>query len=101
MNNRGAREPEAPLRSQPIARPRVERLLRETVEDAALTLLRAPLGAGKSTAVSMAFADWPGTVWMSARPWHRGAFAGAVIDAVRGERPEFGRMTLGAIEAGA
>lgn len=82
-----------------IARPRVERRLRDAVARTPLTLLRAPLGAGKSVAAAMAFAEAPGLAWMDARPWHRGAFARAFVDAVRGVREDFGRMTLGAIEA--
>jgi LuxR family transcriptional regulator, maltose regulon positive regulatory protein len=89
------------LKSEPIARPRVERLLQEALESAPLTLVRAPLGSGKSIAAGMAFADKPGTVWLEASPWHRDAFANAFVEAVRGVRPEFGRMTLGAVEAGA
>ena len=40
-----------------------------------------------------------GTVWLDARPWHRAAFATALVDSVRSLRPEFGRLTLGAFEA--
>jgi LuxR family maltose regulon positive regulatory protein len=84
-----------------VARPRVEQLLRQTVESAPLTLVRAPLGAGKSTAAARAFARWPGLVWLDASPWHLGSFAAAAVEATRGVRPDFGRMTLGAVEAGA
>jgi LuxR family maltose regulon positive regulatory protein len=84
-----------------VPRPRVERRLRDIVESTSLTLLHAPLGAGKTVAVSMAFAQAPGAVWMNAQPWHRGAFVRAIVDAIRSVRSDFGRMTLGAMEAGA
>jgi LuxR family transcriptional regulator, maltose regulon positive regulatory protein len=89
------------LNCELLVRPRLERLLQKTVDGAALTLVRAPLGAGKSVAASMAFSNRPGTVWIDARPWHRDAFVNAAVEAVRRVRPEFGRMTLGALEAGA
>ncbi|MGA7572155.1 MAG: hypothetical protein WCA80_15215, partial [Candidatus Aquilonibacter sp.] len=57
------------------------------------------MGAGKSAAASLAFGPDSGAVWLDARPWHRAAFATALVDAVRSLRPEFGRMTLGAFEA--
>ena len=57
------------------------------------------MGAGKSAAASLAFGRDAGAVWLDARPWHRAAFATALVDSVRSLRPEFGRMTLGAFEA--
>lgn len=84
-----------------IERPRVERSLREAVTHAPLTLLHAPVGAGKTSAAALAFRDAGTAVWMDAQPWHRGAFIRAIVDAVRAARPEFGRMTVGALEAGA
>ncbi len=84
-----------------ISRPEVERRLRDAVEHTPLTLLQAPLGAGKSATAKMAFVETPGVVWMEARPWHRDAFIRDIVDAVRGARADFGRMTLGALEAGA
>lgn len=84
-----------------IARPRVEQRLRDVVASTTLTLLHAPLGAGKTAAAAMAFAGARGVVWMDAQPWHRGAFIRAIVDAVREVRADFGRMTLGAMEAGA
>jgi ATP/maltotriose-dependent transcriptional regulator MalT len=82
-----------------IPRPRVERRLLETVARAPLTLVQAPMGAGKSAAAALAFGADAGAVWLDARPWHRAAFATALVNAVRTLRPEFGRMTLGAFEA--
>ena len=84
-----------------IERPRVERCLREAVAHAPLTLLHAPLGAGKTSVVHSAFRSLPGVVWMDARPWHRGAFIRAIVDTVRAARPDFGRLTLGALDASA
>lgn len=84
-----------------ISRPDVERRLRDAVEHTPLTLLHAPLGAGKTAAAKMAFAGTPGVVWMEARPWHRDAFIRDLVDAVRGARANFGRMALGALDAGA
>lgn len=89
------------MNAELISRPEVERRLRDAVEHTPLTLLHAPLGAGKTAAAKMAFAETPGVVWMEARPWHRDAFIRDVVDAVRGARAEFGRMTLGALDAGA
>ncbi len=57
------------------------------------------MGAGKSVAAALAFGPDSGTVWLDARPWHRAAFATALVDSVRSLRPEFGRLTLGAFEA--
>ncbi len=59
------------------------------------------MGAGKSAAAALTFANDGGTAWLDARPWHRAAFATALVEAVRKRRPDFGRMTLGAFEAGA
>jgi LuxR family transcriptional regulator, maltose regulon positive regulatory protein len=89
------------LNAELISRPDVERRLRDAVEHTPLTLLHAPLGAGKTAAAKMAFAGKPGVVWMEARPWHRDAFIRDVVDTVRGARANFGRMTLGALDAGA
>jgi ATP/maltotriose-dependent transcriptional regulator MalT len=69
------------------------------VERVSLTLVHAPMGAGKSAAATLAFANAPTTAWFDARPWHRVAFVRALVDAVRTVRPDFGRMTLGAFEA--
>jgi LuxR family maltose regulon positive regulatory protein len=84
-----------------MPRPRVDAHLREAVASARLTVLQAPLGAGKSAAAASAFAGDPHAVWLQAQPWHRGAFAAALVQAVREARPDFGRLTLGALEAGA
>ena len=71
----------------------------EAVRRAPLTLVQAPMGAGKSVAAALTFANDDGAAWMRARPWHRGAFATALVEAVRERRPDFGRMTLGGFEA--
>lgn len=84
-----------------VSRPRVERHLRAAVERTPLTLLHAPLGAGKTAAAATAFEEMPGAVWLDAAPWHAGAFVGALVEVVRTVRPDFGRITLGAIDAGA
>lgn len=89
------------MKSGFLPRPRVDAYLRDAVSSARLTVLQAPLGAGKSAAASTAFADEPNVVWLQAEPWHRGAFVSALVNAVREARPEFGRLTLGAVEAGA
>ncbi len=98
---RGSRSNTPPLNAELISRPNVERRLRDAVEHTPLTLLHAPLGAGKTAAAKMAFERAPGVVWLEARPWHRDAFVRDLVDAVRGVRTGFGRMTLGALEAGA
>jgi ATP/maltotriose-dependent transcriptional regulator MalT len=77
------------------------RQLRESVGRAPLTLVHAPMGAGKSVAVTLAFGNDSHAVRFDARPWHRTAFVTALVDTVRRTRSDFGRMTLGAFEAGA
>jgi LuxR family maltose regulon positive regulatory protein len=84
-----------------MPRPRVDAYLRDAVASARLTVLQAPLGAGKSCAVATAFPQSSHVVQLQAEPWHRGAFVAALVHAVRDARPEFGRVTLGALEAGA
>jgi ATP/maltotriose-dependent transcriptional regulator MalT len=84
-----------------MPRPRVDDYLRGAVASARITVLQAPLGAGKSCAAATAFADQAHVVHMQAEPWHRGAFVAALVHAVRDERPDFGRLTLGALDAGA
>ena len=84
-----------------LARPRVDAALHDAAAAARLVILDAPLGAGKTTALAQAFADRNGVAWMDARPWHRAAFAGPLIEAIRAVRPDFGRITLGSLEAGA
>jgi LuxR family maltose regulon positive regulatory protein len=89
------------MNSQCMPRPRVDDLLRNAVASARVTVLQAPLGAGKSCAAATAFAGQKHVVHMQAEPWHRGAFVAALVHAVRDARPDFGRLTLGALEAGA
>ena len=84
-----------------MSRPRVDRVLREAVESARLTVLHAPLGSGKSCTAVTAFAGHNSVAFMRAQPWHRVSFVGALVEAVRLVRPEFGSLTLGAAEASA
>ena len=63
--------------------------------------MQAPLGAGKTTALAMAFEKDDAVAWMDAKPWHRKAFIEPLVGAVRRVRHDFGRMTLGADATGA
>ncbi len=89
------------MNSQCMPRPRVDDYLRGAVASARVTVLQAPLGAGKSCAAATAFAGQKHVVHMQAEPWHRGTFVAALVHAVRDARPDFGRLTLGALDAGA
>jgi ATP/maltotriose-dependent transcriptional regulator MalT len=89
------------MNSRCMPRPRVDDHLRGAVASARVTVLQAPLGAGKSCAAATAFAGQLHVVRMQAEPWHRGAFVAALVHAVRDARPDFGRLTLGALDAGA
>jgi LuxR family maltose regulon positive regulatory protein len=82
-----------------IARPRIDELLQEALDANALTVLHAPLGAGKSVALSCALAGRGDAVTLDAQPWHHGAFADAIVQCVRTVREDFGRRTLAALEA--
>jgi LuxR family maltose regulon positive regulatory protein len=84
-----------------LPRARVEDVLRSNVAQFALTLVQAPLGVGKSSALHGALGDRTGVAWLDAKPWHRGAFAPALVAPIRAIRPDFGRLTLGAATAGA
>jgi LuxR family maltose regulon positive regulatory protein len=79
----------------------VEHTLRDAVATAALTLVQAPLGAGKSTAAAAALSGRRDVAWVDAKPWHRAAPVAAIVEAARGVRGDFGRMTLGALASGA
>ncbi|HET7813749.1 MAG TPA: LuxR C-terminal-related transcriptional regulator [Candidatus Baltobacteraceae bacterium] len=83
---------------QVVSRPRVEQRLREAIAHSSLTVLHAPLGAGKSSALALALRDRANVVWVDARPWHSGTVAREIAEAIRTVREEFGRATLGAIE---
>jgi len=76
-------------------------VLRSNVARYAITLVQAPLGVGKSSALHAALGDRTGVAWLDAKPWHRGAFAPALVAPIRAIRPDFGRLTLGAAAAGA
>ena len=84
-----------------VARPRVEKAIVETARSTPLTLIQAPLGSGKSVALSAALAQVEESAFLDVRVWHRGAFVEPLVSAVRHVRPDFGRRTLGALEAGA
>lgn len=83
---------------QIISRPRVEQRLREAIAHSSLTVVCAPIGAGKSSALALALRDTPSVVWVDARPWHSGTIAREIAEAIRTVRPDFGRTTLGAID---
>lgn len=83
---------------QLISRPRVEKRLREAIAHSSLTVVCAPLGAGKTSALGLALRETPNVVWVDARPWHSGTVAREIAEAIRTVRPDFGRATLGAID---
>jgi LuxR family maltose regulon positive regulatory protein len=84
-----------------LLRPRIDAHLRATIAANLLTLVHAPLGAGKTTALRTALDGRSDLAWMDAKPWHRAAFAEPLVAAIRAVRPGFGRVTLGGVAAGA
>jgi LuxR family transcriptional regulator, maltose regulon positive regulatory protein len=69
--------------------------------DAALVVVHAPAGFGKTTAVRAALANVAGTAWYDAQPWEAGAFVAPLVERVRVVRPDVGRLTLALAEEGA
>jgi ATP/maltotriose-dependent transcriptional regulator MalT len=84
-----------------IARPRVEQLIRDTMRATPITVLHAPLGAGKSVAMAAALAGRNDVARLEIQPWHRSNFVDAMVQAVRAVRADFGRRALGALDAAA
>ena len=76
-----------------VERPALVARLREAVGDHALTMLAAPLGSGKSTALTLAFGASAGFARLDVEHWHRTAIVAALVDTVRTVRAEFGRAS--------
>ena len=75
--------------------------LARALRDAALVVVQAPAGFGKTTSARAALAGDPSVAWYDAQPWEAGAFAGALLARVRAVRPDAGRLTLALAEQGA
>jgi ATP/maltotriose-dependent transcriptional regulator MalT len=75
--------------------------LARALREAALVVVHAPAGYGKTTSVRAALANDAGVAWYDAEPWEAGAFATALIERVRAVRPDAGRITLALAERGA
>ncbi|HEY0395015.1 MAG TPA: LuxR C-terminal-related transcriptional regulator [Candidatus Elarobacter sp.] len=75
--------------------------LARALRDAALVVVQAPAGYGKTTSVHDALAGAADVAWYDAQPWEADAFAGALVARVRALRPDAGRLTLALAEQGA
>ena len=75
--------------------------LARALADAALVVVHAPAGYGKTTSVAAALGERPGVAWYDAQPWEAGAFVAALVARVRTARPDAGRLTLALAEQGA
>jgi ATP/maltotriose-dependent transcriptional regulator MalT len=75
--------------------------LARALRDAALVVVQAPAGYGKTTSVHAALDGTAGVAWYDAQPWEADAFAGALLARVRAVRPDVGRLTLALAEQGA
>ena len=64
------------------------------MRDAALVVVQAPAGYGKTTGMRAALDGRDDVAWYDAQPWEAGAFAAALIERVRAVRPDVGRVTL-------
>ncbi|HTD34028.1 MAG TPA: LuxR C-terminal-related transcriptional regulator, partial [Candidatus Elarobacter sp.] len=78
--------------SEPLAR---------ALREAALVVVQAPAGYGKTTSVCEALAGDPAVAWYDAQPWEADAFVPALLGRVRAVRPDAGRLTFGLAEQGA
>lgn len=83
-----------------VERPALVERLRAAVDGHALTMLAAPLGSGKSTALTLAFGTAAGFARLDVEHWHRAAIVSALVETVRTVRADFGRATLGALTTG-
>jgi ATP/maltotriose-dependent transcriptional regulator MalT len=61
---------------------------------ARLTVVHAPAGFGKTTAVRGALHGDAASAWLDAEPWDRDQPVAALIAAIRAVRPDAGRVTL-------
>ncbi len=65
---------------------------------AALVVVQAPAGFGKTTAAHAALDGAADVAWYDAQPWEADAFAEALLARVREVRPDVGRLTLALAE---
>ncbi len=82
-----------------IARPRLEKILRDALTASSLVILQAPFGYGKTTLIESALREYAETALFRAQPWHGGNFIEDLVFAVREVRPDFGRRTLAGADA--
>ncbi len=75
--------------------------LARALRDAALVVVQAPAGYGKTTSARAALDGAPGVAWYDAQPWEAGAFADSLLAHVRTVRPDAGRLTLALAAQGA
>jgi LuxR family maltose regulon positive regulatory protein len=75
--------------------------LLHALDGAALVVVQAPAGFGKTTTVRAALAEAPGVAWYDAQPWDADAFLGPLVERVRLVRPDAGRTALALAESGA
>jgi len=79
----------------PISRPAVTEAVGAALDAAALTVLVAPAGYGKTSAIDAVLAErGVANARYTAQLWHAGEFAEPLADEIRRVRPEFGRMTV-------
>jgi LuxR family maltose regulon positive regulatory protein len=74
--------------------------LARALHGAALVVVQAPAGYGKTTGVRDALAGEADVAWYDAQPWEAGAFVPALLARVRVVRPDAGRLTLALAEQG-
>ena len=72
--------------------------LAQALRDAALVVVQAPAGFGKTTAAHAALDGAADVAWYDAQPWEADAFAEALLARVREVRPDVGRLTLALAE---
>ncbi|HEV2740038.1 MAG TPA: LuxR C-terminal-related transcriptional regulator [Candidatus Elarobacter sp.] len=72
--------------------------LARALHEAALVVVQAPAGYGKTTSVHAALDGAPDVAWYDAQPWEADAFAEALLARVRIVRPDVGRLTLALAE---
>jgi LuxR family transcriptional regulator, maltose regulon positive regulatory protein len=79
----------------------VSEALGRALRDAALVVVQAPAGYGKTTSVREALTHEDAVAWYDAQPWEADAFVPALLARVRAVRPDAGRLTLALAEQGA
>lgn len=71
------------------------------LRDAALVVVQAPAGFGKTTSVRAALSGEADVAWYDAQPWEAEAFVAPLLERVRAVRPDAGRLTLALAQRGA